>query len=193
MYQPAHNEPAMYPIEDDVDRRLFSALYTLMQKSLLEDISVGQILDEARVSRSSFYRHYLDKYDLLIRSYTRLLDSTYLQCLAGREYLDASRALVRVLYQHSAFFRNALWSEGPNSLSVYICNISIDMIAELLIRHGLNMKVDIRLRYAVESYVYGTYRVMQEWARDGMPYPPDELTSLFVELIPEKLKPYLLS
>lgn len=55
------------------------------------------------------------------------------------------------------------------------------------------MKVNIRLRYALESYVYGTYRVMQEWARDGMPYPPDELTTLFIELIPEKLKPYLLN
>lgn len=129
MDQHTRNAPSMYPIEDDVDRRLFSALYTLVQKNLLEDISVAQLLAEANVSRSSFYRHYLDKYDLMIRSYTRLLDSTYLQCLAGREYLDASRALIRVLYQHPAFFRNALWSEGPNSLSVYICNISIDMIA----------------------------------------------------------------
>lgn len=41
-----------------------SAFITLLRKKDIEDITVQEIVEEAMVSRSAFYLHYRDKYDL---------------------------------------------------------------------------------------------------------------------------------
>ena len=45
----------------------------LMKEQTFETISIRQLIDLAEVNRSTFYRHYLDKYDLLEKIEDRLL------------------------------------------------------------------------------------------------------------------------
>lgn len=45
-----------------------------MKEQTFETISIRQLIDLAEVNRSTFYRHYLDKYDLLEKIENRLLD-----------------------------------------------------------------------------------------------------------------------
>ena len=48
------------------------ALISLLNKKSFGDITIQEISDMADVNRSTFYTHYLDKYDLLAVSYTHL-------------------------------------------------------------------------------------------------------------------------
>lgn len=66
-----------------VDRtrsRLAASLRLLMQERPLSKISVQDVLDHARVSRSAFYSHYSDKVDLLLSDMDEFLEAvaTYL-------------------------------------------------------------------------------------------------------------------
>ncbi len=49
----------------NVKKIISAAFYELLQKYTIEDISVGQIVQAAEVSKPTFYRYYRDKYDLL--------------------------------------------------------------------------------------------------------------------------------
>ena len=53
----------------------------LMKEQTFETIRIRQLIDLAEVNRSTFYRHYLDKYDLLEKIEDRLLGDlqTYYQ------------------------------------------------------------------------------------------------------------------
>src|SRR5579884_3835195 len=48
-------------------RLLWEALIALMDERDFEEISVTDICDRAMVHRTTFYKHYEDKYDLLMR------------------------------------------------------------------------------------------------------------------------------
>ena len=55
-------------------KQIEDSLLQLMKEQTFETISIRQLIDLAEVNRSTFYRHYLDKYDLLEKIENRLLD-----------------------------------------------------------------------------------------------------------------------
>ena len=56
------------------EKQIETSLLQLMKEHTFETISIRQLIDLAEVNRSTFYRHYLDKYDLLEKIEDRLLD-----------------------------------------------------------------------------------------------------------------------
>ena len=58
----------------ETEKRIETSLLQLMKEQTFETISIRQLIDLAEVNRSTFYRHYLDKYDLLEKMENRLLD-----------------------------------------------------------------------------------------------------------------------
>ena len=63
------------------EKQIETSLLQLMKEHTFETISIRQLIDLAEVNRSTFYRHYLDKYDLLEKIEDRLLGDlqTYYQ------------------------------------------------------------------------------------------------------------------
>ena len=63
------------------EKQIEDSLLQLMKEQTFETISIRQLIDLAEVNRSTFYRHYLDKYDLLEKIEDRLLGDlqTYYQ------------------------------------------------------------------------------------------------------------------
>ena len=49
------------------EKQIETSLLQLMKEQTFETIRIRQLIDLAEVNRSTFYRHYLDKYDLLER------------------------------------------------------------------------------------------------------------------------------
>lgn len=54
-------------------KQIEDSLLQLMKEQTFETISIRQLIDLAEVNRSTFYRHYLDKYDLLEKIEDQLL------------------------------------------------------------------------------------------------------------------------
>lgn len=57
----------------ETEKRIETSLLQLMKEQTFETISIRQLIDLAEVNRSTFYRHYLDKYDLLEKIEYQLL------------------------------------------------------------------------------------------------------------------------
>ena len=176
--------------EEEMDKCLFDALYALMQTKPIEEIPVGEILTKAHVSRSSFYRRYRDKYELLTQSYKRLLDHTFLRCMKDMSWKAASVELYHILAEHPRFFKHAIARRGPDSLYQFILDVILGCMEELFRAQGANLSADWRLLAAAKAYLHGTLEVTCEWAQADMPYPADELIEWLYEIMPECLKAY---
>lgn len=57
-------------------KALSTSLYELLEKRSFEVISVNQICNHAMVHRTTFYKHFYDKYDLLVYLF-KLLTKDY--------------------------------------------------------------------------------------------------------------------
>ena len=99
---------------DITKRALAESFKALMRKKPFNKISVESICEGAGTSRRNFYRHFLDKYELLTWVY-------YEDFVKEMEQKPVSRALdlfpdvCRELYRDRAFYNNAFGVSGQNS------------------------------------------------------------------------------
>ncbi|MBB1095796.1 TetR/AcrR family transcriptional regulator [Limosilactobacillus agrestis] len=99
-----------------------NALITLLEKNAFESLTVDQICKEALMHRSSFYRYFSDKYDLLeqtlnaqINKLTENTDSEDDIIKQLLSYIDKNKDVIRHLAPNSA--RSSLYTEILNILS----------------------------------------------------------------------------
>jgi len=107
---------------------LWEALMTLMTEQEFETISVKEICDRAMVHRTTFYKHYEDKYELL----TRGMLQTHEMLLAefervGKDSSSYARFFAHVA-THERFYRVMLCSKGIGSFQTQLQNHFADSI-----------------------------------------------------------------
>ncbi|MCR5161949.1 MAG: TetR/AcrR family transcriptional regulator [Lachnospiraceae bacterium] len=174
-------------ISGPTDRRLTIALISLLENQSLDEVSIKDILRESGVSRSTFYRRYRDKYDLLNKNYQCLLDNTINRIATGFSYKKAFFSLYEALREYPAFFRNALSSNDPNGLKEYIYRESYRMYSELLSMEGFDMKSAYN-ELLLTGYLRGALEVTCEWAASGMDQSLEMLFEISYELIPHQIQ-----
>ena len=177
-------------IEDPVSKKLMEAMEQLMKKNSFDSISMSDILKLSGVSRSTFYRRYADKYDLLNQNYQKLLDRTLMQISVGMSYKKCFFALYSALKSYPAFFKNALGSNEKDGLKSYIFTVSYKVFDELMRRQGLDMD-SVYNRLLLIGYLSGSLEVTCIWAERGMKEPLEQLFRVSYELMPHEIRTHL--
>jgi AcrR family transcriptional regulator len=167
---------------------LSAALVDLMLQKRYDDISVQQIIDRANVGRSTFYAHYLDKDDLLVSDFARVLDALS-QHMRQQEQADGrappSLALffdhVRTHHQlYKALVQGGgihlLYKKGHERL-----RSNIEQHLGELLPAGEPPTVPLPL---VADYMAGAILNLLKWWLDHeMPYTPAQMDALFQQLV----------
>jgi len=177
-------------IGDSVSRRLIETLDQIMQKKPFDDITMTDILVQSGVSRSTFYRKYRDKYDLLNKNYQKLLDQTLLKIPEGMSYKKSFFALYNALRSCPAFFKNALSSNDTEGLKSYIFTAAYNIFSDLMRQQGLDMDT-VHNRMLLIGYLSGSLEVTCIWAQMGMKESLDELFRISYELMPHEIRTLL--
>lgn len=107
--------------------RTTSAIVNAFNRLIIEHdfhkISVEMIMAEASVSRSTFYRYFKDKYEVMNANFKNVLDY-YVAPERSRNYRDLCFHLFEYGLKHLNIFRRALESTGFNSFSNFIYEYS---------------------------------------------------------------------
>jgi AcrR family transcriptional regulator len=167
---------------------LSAALVELMLQKRYDEITVQDIIDRANVGRSTFYAHYLDKDDLLISDFTRVLDalSDHMHQrkpgeLGGPpsltlffEHVQAHRHLYKALVRGGGI--ELLYKKGHERLRQ-----NIEQHLRELAPAG---ETDAALLPLVADYLAGSILHLLKWWLDHeTPYTPAQLDALFHRLV----------
>jgi AcrR family transcriptional regulator len=166
---------------------LSAALIELMLEQRYDEITVQDIIDRANVGRSTFYAHYLDKEDLLISDFTRVLDALSQhteQSGPGGPALPPLALFFRHVKEHHQLYKalvrgggiDRLYKKGHERLRQ-----NIEPHLRALVPAGHTVAVALPL---VADYIAGAILTMLSWWLDNeMPYTPEHMDALFHQLV----------
>jgi AcrR family transcriptional regulator len=167
---------------------LSAALIELMLEQRYDEITVQDIIDRANIGRSTFYAHYLDKEDLLVSGFTRVLDTLGLSPQqGGEEENQAPPSLARFfqhVQEHHQLYKALVHGGGIDRLfkkSHQHMRRNIEQHLAALIPAGQAPAAPLPL---VADYLAGAILSMLTWWLDNeMPYTPEHMDTLFQQLV----------
>ncbi len=166
---------------------LMQSLVDLAIEKGFAAITVQDIADRAMVNRATFYRHYLDKYDLLDRYMNEVYELTAAQEARPPAKMHQSGTggppvgMVRMLEQvrmHADFFRAMLGAKGDLAFAQRIQHYSEKRLRSLLPGDGATFDpngppLDLCLSYLSHAGV----GVITWWLNDGRSYTPEQVAA----------------
>lgn len=168
-----------------VKRAIIEALDELLTDKSFDDVQVQDICEKAQVSRTTFYRHFRDKYDLVNWTYEHYKDVLNKR---GSKYEVFDKSIVYLLeFMQSKrnFFLKALRYTGQNSLAESIIETiegyMIECYEDAVGKENVSRADLDLLLYQAGGQAAVAYR----WLFEGCPIPPDELGAELCSFIPD--------
>ncbi len=176
---------------------LTNSLLELMESVGFEKISVQMLTKHAMVSRTTFYLHYLDKYDLLDKTEDEMLaklQSIVFPFISSiKEHGDFSKIpklIIEPLYsfiaEHKDFFTLIFSDKGDPAF----LNKFYETIKNTMMTFFEEKNFTIPSHYAISTIVSIQVSLIKEWLNSGMVESPAELADMVALLlsdVPSKL------
>jgi AcrR family transcriptional regulator len=177
-----------HPTIDRRSRRtrelLAEALLALGAENTLDDLAVGQLVEEAGVSRSTFYQHFASKDDFLVRSWVNLLEATevaYAKRYPSRPDILPSRPIFVHVSQASDFVRSLVRSEVyPRQMAAGEARLRD--IAQENLRRLMPSWSKERCRETAIYIAGGFVGLLRWWMESGLRRSPEDMQAAFERL-----------
>lgn len=132
-------------------------MITLLQRESFKDVTIQQLCDESLTSRSTFYRHYPDKYALIEEMVKHCADD-FEKYIAERMHQKNIIAVVRQLAHHLVNNRKAILPlldvhEQRADLGKAFRTILGKSILQLINEQQLEGRIQVPAQYLTDLYV----------------------------------------
>lgn len=150
-------------------KAIFQAFSELLKEKELRKITVQEIVDKADISRVTFYKYYLDVYDLYDKIESELLTNIGLITLqlADKTFNEFFKELINYVYNSRATFEMVFSPNVTNKLRDKVSCI-IEGILKKIYSEKLGISIDNEdLAYLCCYRSSGFLAVIQRWVQNG--------------------------
>lgn len=171
-------------------RAVFRALVELMAERDFDSITVGDILERSGVSRTTFYRCFEDKYDVVNWSFKRFKNIRIQNKDQFYSFESSLLVMNGYLREHKDYFARALRYRGQNSLRDYMYETNVEYMEQCWReRYGAvdGFGQEAMIRFAAA----GMSKIVEEWILGGCAEPDEEVVAAIVALVPDTLREVL--
>lgn len=166
---------------------LVNAMKTLMATESVESITVSQICQTADPSRQTFYRCFLDKYDLINWQFDILLHASFDQMGSGRTIYEGLINKFGFIKQEYLFFHAAFKCDTQNNLKDHDYQMIFDFYKALLRSKGAD-PLEKQIEVLLDMYCYGSVYLTVKWVMEEMPCSEAKLENTMILAMPEPLR-----
>ena len=170
----------------EIKYKLAEAMKTCMKTASPENITVTQIVETCGVSRQSFYRNFIDKYDLINWYFDRLLEQSFKEMGKGETIRDGLIKKFQYIREEKLFFTAGFKGDEQNNLKEH----DFIMIYEFyctIIRDKTGALPDRHTRKLLEMYCQASIYMTVQWLMSGMKESEEELADLMIDAMPTTL------
>ena len=172
---------------DSSKYKLAQAMKECMKTTTVENITVKQIVETCGVSRQTFYRNFIDKYDLINWYFDRLLEESFNEMGSGETLRDGLIKKFKYIRQERVFFQAAFKVDEQNNLKEHDFIMIFEFYCKL-IREKTGNLPDKKTRKLLEMYCQSSIYMTVQWVLKGMKESEEELAELMIEAMPAHLE-----
>jgi AcrR family transcriptional regulator len=157
---------------------IFQALMSLLDEKSYSRISISDITKKAGVARTSFYRHYQSKDDILLH-HIRVVSGSLLRQMvenAGCSPVEILTLFFRSVAEHQDIIKKLfqddfrfLWNSFADAHEKFLLAIS---------KNALSPEENLRFQYALQYQFGGYNRLLLYWLKNDMALPPEEIAAV---------------
>ncbi len=173
--------------QDAARYKIAAGLKTLVRSEPLDKITVKEITQAAGVSRQTFYRCFLDKYDLVNWYFKRLVDQSFQEMGVSLTLREGLLNKFRFIAAEQSFFSCAFGSDDANSLMRYDYEYIYNFYKDIITRKT-GGTLDDDTSFLLEMYCRGSIEMTARWAVGGMKRSPEDMVELLIESMPARLE-----
>lgn len=166
--------------------RLAESIKECMRTTPVDDITVRQIVENCGLTRQTFYRNFLDKYDLINWYFEKLLLESFACMGSGGTILDGLERKFSFVMKERIFFTAAFRSDDHNSVREHDFELILEFYREL-IRQRTGRFPDEETGFLLELYCRGSIAMTVKWVLGGMKESPHTLSLRLVKAMPPLL------
>ena len=172
--------------QDRMKYRLADSVKECMRTTPVDKITVKNIVEECGTTRQTFYRHFLDKYDLINWYFDKLVQVSFDRMGQGTTVYDGLVKKFHFIRQERVFFCGAFRSDDRNSLKEQDFELILQFYTDLIAKKT-SQPLGQELQFLLEMYCQGSVYMTVKWVLGGMKDTPREMSDKLVEAMPPKL------
>jgi AcrR family transcriptional regulator len=161
----------------------------LMKTKPISSITVGMILDYTNISRASFYRHYVDKYDLINKMFDHLMPSEIDQIGINISWSEMMFVIFDIFGKNRDFLRRAYESDEYSDLRKHSNEVFKSIINLLLSNKGVDIKNPLTLSAVSSLALYETHFI-SNWIKKGGTDTIENTVEIIKAAIPNSIYQY---
>ena len=161
-----------------------------MSRKDISRIRIDDILSESGVSKSSFYRHFRDKFELMNYCYEKAIHEIVLFS-PEKNKQEILYGIFQFYFESKEFILNGFSITGDDSLKNYIYKSTCEYCADQLKQHTGKRELLPEEQLAINYYAGGSIQLIHEWLKDNdkLHLSPADAAQIHESLIPDVLKP----
>lgn len=174
----------------DVKKVIADSAEVLLKKSDIENITIQEIVDQCGISRTTFYRHFEDKYDLMNWVYKRNVDTIIKMYSDGRDIRTLSAKIFEFIKSKKEYFYYITKYKGQNSFYDFVTHYGYDYYEKALKNILKVDKLPYEYTFYIKGYCLSAGSFMVECIKKNCVMDTDKFTEIIIGLIPVALKDY---
>ena len=173
--------------------RLARSMKECMKTMSVDNITVKQITENCGVTRQTFYRNFMDKFDLINWYFDKLLAKSFEHMGMGKTVYDALVKKFTYIQEEHVFFAAAFKYDRQNSLRQHqncLRDHDFELILafyENLIREKTGRIPDETIHCILEMYCQSSIYMTVKWVLGELECAPEGLAKILVDGMPGKL------
>lgn len=171
------------------DQAIRQSFIDLLKVKKFDRISVKMIIDKAAINRSTFYAHFLDKYDLMDQLQEELLDNLInnlpdVNWQSNKplieQFQDRATGIVQNINQNRELFVLMLSNNVGNSFEKTMQDKSRTVFEGIISDEYLTVPRE----YVVVLLTSAVSSTLITWAKNGFKESPEEFANIISHIIP---------
>ncbi len=171
----------------NTDKYIFQGFKELLRTRSFDQITVADIQRECGISRSTFYRHYSDKYELLSWYYRQYVNKLIEETEPGK-YRGLLIRIFAYMKENQQYYKRLLNINGQNSFWSFLKKYSDDYYLNQIKKYREPTEVELK---QIDFISVGDVHAVRQWVASGCQETPEELADFILSMIPAHFMPYL--